>query len=69
MKRTHFGFPQDERSRQELEREGFHFMKRMTAPISKKDSSVVRVEIYMRGSEMVMKVLEPPDDARGTNRL
>jgi hypothetical protein len=62
MKNTRIGFHQDTRSREDLERDGYVLRERLTAPISKKDSAMVRVEIYMRGSEMLMKVLEPPED-------
>ncbi len=59
MKHTRIGFQQDTRSREDLERDGYIFRERLTAPISKKDSLVVTVEIYMKDDKMLMKVLEP----------
>jgi hypothetical protein len=61
MKNTRIGFQQDTRSREDLEHDGYVFRERLTAPISKKDSSVVTVEIYMKGDTMLMKVLESPE--------
>jgi hypothetical protein len=61
MKHKGIGFRQDTRSREELERDGFVLQKRFAAPISKADSSVVRVELYMWGGEMVMRVLGPTE--------
>jgi hypothetical protein len=61
MKQKGIGFQQDTRSREDLERDGYVFRERLTAPISKRDSAVVRVEIYMRGSEMLIKPLKRPE--------
>jgi hypothetical protein len=58
------GFKQDPRSRQELERDGYTYMETVTAPISHKDRTVIKVEIYMKGDEMVMKILETPELTR-----
>jgi hypothetical protein len=55
------GFQQDTRSRAELEREGYQFMEVVTAPFSLGDDLILKVEIYMRGDEMVMKLLETPE--------
>jgi hypothetical protein len=54
-------FQQDKRSRKQLERDGYKYMETITAPFSAGDDLILKVEIYMKGDEMVMKLLETPE--------
>jgi hypothetical protein len=61
MKHPRVGFKHDERSRTDLERDGYQFMEVITAPFSEGDDLSVKVEIYRKGDELVMKLLETPE--------
>lgn len=55
------GFQQDNRSREELEREGYLFQGRTTVYLSKSDHTPLWVEMYMKDEEVLVKVLETPE--------
>ena len=55
------GFQVDKRTRKQLERDGYKYMETITAPFSAGDDLMIKVEMYMKGDEMVMKLLETPD--------
>ena len=55
------GFQVDKRTRKQLERDGYKYMETITAPFSAGDDLIIKVEIYMKGDEMVMKLLETPE--------
>lgn len=59
--RTTLGFQHDQRSREELERDGYVLLERTSAYHSKRDHTPVWIELYMKGSDMVMRLLETPD--------
>jgi hypothetical protein len=61
MKHPLVGFKHDERSRTDLERDGYQFMEVITAPFGADNDLIVKVEIYRKGDELVMKLLETPE--------
>jgi hypothetical protein len=67
--RTTLGFQPDQRSREELERDGYALLERTSAYHSKSDHTPVWIELYMKGSDMVIRLLETPDLYKTMNDL